>query len=155
MLHNIAYSQVTYKTIQGLKAKYSVEIPSNYSPKEATGSNVDLKYVNAEGASFNVVVASAGNANENDIEKMLKPSDSEWKDMLESRGMENVKIIKRGIIPINGRKSYFVYYRNSELYFHSIMQIRSGKYITLSFTCLYEKKDLYFASINRVVNSLN
>jgi len=152
-----SYSQVvSYRTTHGAKANYSIEIPSNYSPKEAIGRNVDLKYVNSEGTSIVVVVAPVnnGSSSEVDIEEMMNISDEKWKDMLESRGMENVTIIKRGILKINGVKSYFTYHKNSELYFHAIMQIRDNKFVTLTITCFYKDKGLNLAMINRVVNSL-
>lgn len=156
LIFGSTYAQVPYTTVQGKKTKYSIDVPSNYTSKQATGSNVDLKYVNSEGTSIVVVVAPVpnGSASENDIEQMMSISDEKWKDMLESRGMENVTIIKRGIIKINGVKSNFCYYKDSELYFHTIMQIRDNKFVTLTITCLYNKKGLNLAMINRVVNSL-
>jgi len=50
------HSQITFKTIAGSKANYSISIPSNYTSKTAIGANVDLKYVNSEGVSIVTVV---------------------------------------------------------------------------------------------------
>lgn len=149
------YSQVIFRLIQGSKANYSISIPNNYYLKESIGANVDLKYVNSEGASIITVIRNLPEGViESDINQMSVPSDQEIINIHESNGLENISIIKRGFIIINGVRSYITYYRSTDLYYHSITQFRKGKIILLTYTCEFSKKDLYMPYIYRVVNSL-
>ncbi|MFM2338180.1 MAG: hypothetical protein RL115_1373 [Bacteroidota bacterium] len=149
------FSQVSFTTVQGQKANYTLSIPSSYLYDKAIGVNVDLKYNNEEGASIVTVVKKLpSNIKESDIDQMSIPSDQDFIDQLESNGLQNIRVIKRGFIHINGVRSYFAYYRNTYVYFHSITQIRKGKIINLTYTCEYLKKDAYMPYIFRVVNSL-
>lgn len=150
-----AVGQVSFKTVYGKKATYSISIPTSYVTKEAIGANVDMKYVNSEGASIvTVVKLLPTGVTESDIDQMNTPTNQEFKDQLEATGLQNITVIKRGFIDINGVRSYYAYYRNTELYFHSIMQFRKGKLINLTYTCENEKRDMYMPYIFRVVNSL-
>ena len=149
------FSQITFKTVRGSKANYSISIPDNYFITETIGGNVDIKYANSEGASIITVIRTLPEGvTDNDIQQMNTPSDQEFVNALESNGLENISVIKRGFIIINGIKSYFAYYRSTELYYHTITQFRKGKLINLTYTCEYRKKDLYMPYIFRVVNSL-
>ena len=149
------HSQVTFKTIAGNKANYSISIPANYTSKTAIGANVDLKYVNSEGASIVTVVRTLPNGvKESDIDQMNIPSNQEFIDGLEANGLQNITVIKRGFIDINGVRSYFAYYRDTELYYHTITQFRKGKLINLTYTCENSKRENYMPYIFRVVNSL-
>jgi hypothetical protein len=69
-------------------------------------------------------------------------------------GTERVKLLKRKFEVINGRNSFVLDYKDSELYTHSIMQYRNGKIIHLQYTCPLEKKSSYLPYIFRVSNSL-
>lgn len=150
-----SFSQVKFKTIQGSKANYSITIPSNYYVKDAIGANVDIKYVNSEGASIVTVVRTLpSNVSESDIDQMNIPSNQEFIDQLEANGMQNINVIKRGFIEINGVRSYFAYYRDTELYYHTITQFRKGKLINLTYTCEDAKREIYMPYIFRVINSL-
>lgn len=149
------FSQVTFKTVQGYKANYSITIPSNYFTKDAIGANVDLKFANSEGASIVTVVRTLPNGvKESDIDQMNIPSDQDFIDQLEANGMQNITVIKRGFIDLNGVRSYFAYYRDTELYYHTITQFRKGKLINLTYTCENVKRETYMPYIFRVVNSL-
>lgn len=149
------FSQVTFKTVQGSKANYSISIPSNYYVKDAIGANVDIKYANSEGASIVTVVRTLpSGVKESDIDQMSIPSNQEFIDQLEGNGMQNITVIKRGFIEINGVRSYFAYYRDTELYYHTITQFRKGKLINLTYTCENAKRETYMPYIFRVVNSL-
>lgn len=149
------YAQLTFKTVKGTKANYSISIPSDYTLAKIIGGNIDIKYSNSEGASINTVVKNLpSEVSDNDIEQMNIQSDAEFVNQLESNGLENVTVIKRGMKIVNGINSCFAYYKDAELYYHTIMQFRKGKLILLTFTCEYSKKGLYMPIIFRVVNSL-
>ncbi|MCW3108270.1 MAG: hypothetical protein JWQ09_2776 [Segetibacter sp.] len=149
------YAQVSFKTVYGKKANYSITIPSNYIVKEAIGANVDMKYVNSEGASIVTVVKTLpAEIKESDIEQMNLQTNQEFKDGLEATGLQNVTVIKRGLMDINGVRTSYAYYRDSELYYHSIMQFRKGKLINLTYTCENAKRETYMPYVFRVVNSL-
>ena len=60
----------------------------------------------------------------------------------------------QGYIYINGRKSFFVYYKDYNLYYHTITQFRRGKLINLTYACENSRRDSYMPYIFRVVNSL-
>jgi hypothetical protein len=155
LLNNLVYSQVSFKKVQGNKANYSLTIPPDYFSREAIGANVDLKYADSEGASIVTVVKSLpSGVRESDIEQMALLSNQEVVDQLESMGMQNITIIKRGFIVINGVRSYFSYYRDIDLYYHTITQFRKGKIITLTCTCDNNRRSSYMPYIFRVVNSL-
>ena len=149
------YSQVIFKTIRGYKADYSISIPEKYFPRQAIGANIDIKYANSEGASIITVVKNLpAGIDEGDIKQMNSPTDQEFVDVLESSGMQNVSVIKRGFMVINGVNSYFAYYREAELYHHTVTQYRKGKSIHLSYTFDYSKKGSYMPYVFRVINSL-
>ena len=149
------FCQITFKTVRGTKANYSISIPDNYFIKETIGGNVDIKYANLEGASIITVIRILPDGvTENDIQQMNTPTDQEFVNALESNGLQNVSVIKRGFLIINGINSYFAYYKDTELYYHTITQFRKSKLINLTYTCEYSKKSLYMPYIFRVVNSL-
>ena len=149
-----SFCQVAFNTIYGNKANYSISIPQNYYSKEAIGANVDLKFINSEGASIITVVRNLPfKISEKDIASLNLSSDQEFIDQLESTGLQNIRLIKKGLIKINGVTSYFSYYRDSELYYHSITQFRKGKILNLTYTCEYFKREIYMPYIFRVVNS--
>ena len=149
------YAQVSFKTVRGTKANYSISIPTNYVSKDAIGANVDMKYVNSEGASIVTVIRTLpSGVTESDLDQMNIPTNQEFKDQLEATGLQNITVIKRGFMDINGVRSYYAYYKDTELYFHSIMQFRKGKLINLTYTCENAKRETYMPYIFRVVNSL-
>jgi hypothetical protein len=152
--HGRAHTQITFSTVKGKKANYSLSIPPGYQSKESIGANVDIKYVDGEGASIITVVRTlSSNVTNQDIRQMAQLSDADFKDQLESNGMENITVVKRGITEINGVTTYYAYYRDDRLYFHTITQSRFGKIINLTYTCEYARKDQYMPYIFRVVNS--
>lgn len=155
LFNTLVFSQVSFKKVQGSKANYSLTIPPGYSPREAIGANVDIKYADAEGASIVTVVKSLpSGVKESDISQMAVLSDYEVVDQLESMGLQNITIIKRGFIEINGVRSYFSYYRDTDLYYHTITQFRKGKIINLTCTCDNNRRSSYMPYFFRIVNSL-
>lgn len=152
---HILYSQVSFKTVEGVKANYSLSIPSDYFKKDAIGANVDLKYVNSEGASIVTVIKNLPpDIKESDIDQLTNETDQEFIDGLESTGLQNIEVIKRGLLIINGVTSCFAYYKDNKLYYHTITQFRKGKLINLTYTCENDKRELYMPYIFRVINSL-
>lgn len=152
---NNSFAQKTFQTIRGNKANYTIEVPSDYIAKEKIGANIDLKYVNAEGASIVTTVRTLPNGVTDDqISEMGKLSDEEVVNQIEANGMENVTLIKRGFLTINNVNSYFMYFSDGTLYYHSINQFKKGKIINLTITCEYSKKASYMPYIFRVTNSL-
>ena len=150
-----AKSQMIFKKVFGKKATYSIEVPKQYSIKEAIGANVDIKYVDSYGASVITVVKKLPQgASEKDINQMNQISDFEFIDIMESMGSQNISLIKRGFIYINGVNSFYAYYRDLDLYYHSITQFKKGKNFNLTYTCAYQQKDSYMPYIFRVVNSI-
>lgn len=152
---NYSFSQITFENVNGIKASYTIEIPSNYKKYENIGANIDLKFANIEGASIVTCVKQLpSGTKDSQIKDMAIPSDAWVIDNAKANGMENFMLIKRGLITINGRLSYYLYYTFDDLYFHSITQIRNGKSINLTYTCDYSKKANYMPYIFRIVNSL-
>ena len=150
-----AKSQMLFNKVFGKKAAYSIEVPKQYYTKEAIGANVDIKYINSVGASIITVVKTLpSDIRESDINHMNDQSDYEFIDEMEAMGMQNISVIKRGFIYLNGIKSHYAYYRDNNLYFHSITQFKSHKILNLTYTCEYQNKDSYMPYIFRVVNSI-
>lgn len=149
------FAQVSFEIVQGTKANYSLSIPLNYVSKEAIGANIDLKYVNSEGASIVTTVRKLPvGVSDEQIVEMGSLADEDVINQLEANGMENVTLIKRGFLTINNVKSYFMYFTDETLYHHSINQFKRGKIINLTITCEYSKKASYMPYIFRVTNSL-
>jgi hypothetical protein len=151
-----ANAQMIFNKVFGKKASYSIEVPKQYYLKEAIGANVDIKYIDSYGASVITVVKKLpSDIRESDIYHMNDQSDYEFIDEMEAMGMQNISLIKRGLIYFNGVKSYYAYYRDLDLYYHSITQFKKGKNFNLTYTCAYQQKDSYMPYIFRVVNSIN
>jgi hypothetical protein len=154
-IQNTSIAQKTFQTVRGNKAHYTIEVPSDYSAKDKIGANIDLKYVNSEGASIVTTVRILPDGvKDEQITEMGSLSDAEVVNQLEANGMENVTLIKRGFLTINNVKSYFMYFTDETLYYHSINQFKRGKIINLTITCEYSKKGTYMPYIFRVTNSL-
>ena len=148
-------AQISFLKISGKKANYSIEVPGDYYIKSAIGANVDIKYINSDGASIITVVKNlASDVRESDINHMNDPSDFEFVEEMEAMGLQNISVIKRGFLYINGNKSHYAYYRDNYLYYHSITQLKNRKILNLTYTCEYRSRDLYMAYIFRVVNSI-
>ena len=159
LFQNICTAQSTFVVKTGKKANYTLEIPKEFTAMEAIGANVDLKFVDKNGASINTVVKKLpAGVKESQIIEMSYPSDATVKEQLEAQGLEEVKIIKRGMTLINGVNTYYQYYTTNvdgtTLYYHSINQFRKGNMIVLTFACQYSEKHNYMAYINRTINSL-
>ena len=150
---SITFAQQIFKTITGNKTKYSLSIPSSYIKKETIGTNVDLKYINIEGASIITIVKDLPNYN-SDISQMRNISNEEFVNELSFGATEEVQILKREFTIINGVTSFILDYKDSELYTHSIMQYRKSKSILLIYTCPLNKKSSYLPYIYKVSNSL-
>lgn len=154
-LQNISTAQKSFQTVRGSKANYTLEIPSDYYSKEKIGANIDLKYVNSEGASVITTVKKLPDGvSDRQIDDMNDATDNQIINQLEANGMESVTLIKRGFLTINNVKSFFMYYTDGTLYYHSITQFKNGKIINLTYTCEYQKKSSYMPYIFRVTNSL-
>jgi hypothetical protein len=150
-----ANAQMLFNKVFGKKATYSIEVPKQYYSKEAIGANVDIKYIDKYGASVITVVKTLPQElGENDINQMNEISDYEFIDIMEAMGSQNISLIKRGFIYINGVKSHYAYYRDVDLYYHSITQFKKGKNFNLTYTCAYQEKESYMPYIFRVVNSI-
>jgi ribosomal protein L30E len=148
-------AQQSYRTVKGIKSNYSLTIPSNYNKKETIGTNVDLKFVNQEGASIIIIVKNIPNTNsKNDITQMNNISNEEFVNELSFGGTEEVEILKRNFTLINNVNSFILDYKDSELYTHSVMQYRNGKSILLIYSCPVNKKSTYLPYIYKVSNSL-
>lgn len=138
-------AQTKFIIKQGAKANYSIEVPASFLPKETIGANIDLKFANKSGASIITTVKKLPiNVRDEQIIEMSYPSDQQVKNQFEANGMEDVILIKRGFITINGVKSYFIYYTSNVdgtvLYCQSINQFKNGKMINLTFTFEYANK---------------
>lgn len=154
ILQNVI-AQVAFKTVYGVKAKYSISVPSEYYSKASIGSNVDLKFTNSDGASIVTVITNAPpGTSESDLQQMANAPDRDLIRQLEVTGLENISIINKGPRQINGVNSYYAYYRSRVLYHHVITQLVKGMIFSLAYTCEYRLKDSYLPYINRVSNSL-
>lgn len=149
------YAQHSYIIANGIKANYSISIPTNYYKKETIGTNVDLKFINSEGASIITIIKSIPKTNsKNNINQMKNISNEDFINELSFGGTETVEIIKRGFSIINGINSFILDYKDSEIYTHSVMQYRNNKSILLIYTCPISKKSSYLPFIYKVSNSL-
>lgn len=155
----VSMGQVSYSAERGKKANYTIEIPSTFVAKPVIGANVDLKFGNAVGASIVTVVRQLPvGMPDNFIKQLPNQTEYQAKEQMEASGLEDVTIIKRGIVVINGVESFYNYYTTKvdgvTLYYHSISQCVNRKMIVLTLTCEYSEKYSYMAYFNRVVNSL-
>jgi len=147
--------QTSFLKVLSTKAPYSIEIPEGYFEKKRIGVNVDMKYVDSRGASIVTVVKNLPpDIKESDISHLNSASDYEFSEEMAAMGLFNVVVIKKGFIIINGVKSSYVYYRDNELYYHSITQFKRRKILNLTYTCEYENRDLYMPYVFVVVNSI-
>lgn len=147
--------QVSFKKINGIKANYSITIPENYSSKATIGLNVDFKYVNSDGASIVSLIKKIDkNLGDYELNELVEIDEIEFKNQLESTGLENLKINKRGFIEIDQRKTFYTIYNDGVTYFYSIIQFRSGTLVNITYSCLFQKRFEYLPVINRVLNSL-
>lgn len=155
LFQEVGSAQIPFQTVSGIKGNYTLDIPPNYSPKISFGANIDLKFVNPEGASIITVVKKLPDGlSENSIDAFNDISDQQLIDQFESYGSENISIINRGFIKINNVNSYFIYYTDGVLYHHSIFQWKNGINLNFTYTCEYKKKALFMPYIFRVTNSL-
>ncbi len=148
-------AQLKFHTVSGNKGNYTLEIPPQYYLKESIGANIDLKFVNPEGASIITVVKKLPDGlSENSIDAFNDISDEQLVDQFESYGSENISIINRGLITINNVNSYFIYYTDGVLYHHSVFQWKNGINLNFTYTCEYKNKASFMPYIFRVTNSL-
>jgi hypothetical protein len=149
------YSQVSFFTVSGVKAKYRIDIPKGYSSAKKIGKNVDLKYENQDGAAIVTVVrVLESDIGDRLIDLINQQSNEQLKNQIEATGLLDITILKKGIISINNRKSFFTYYKDEDFYFHSISQINGKILINITYTCPLSKRHLYMPYVNRVMNSL-
>ncbi len=149
-----SFFQIEFKTIQGTKANYTISVPSTYKISSAIGKNVDIKFIDDNGASIITVLKKLSGIQEKDIEIMGAQSDSEIKTQLEATGLQNITVINKGFTYVNDVKSFFIYYKNNSLYFHQISQFRKGNILTLTYACFNSQRDSYMPYIYRVANSI-
>ncbi|MBK8244231.1 MAG: hypothetical protein IPK88_12460 [Saprospiraceae bacterium] len=155
LLHDCVTAQIKFHSVSGNKGNYTLDIPPNYYLKESIGANIDLKFVNPEGASIITVVKKLPDGlSENSINAFSDVSDQLLIDQYAASGLENISIIKRGFITINNIYSYFIYFTDGVLYHHSITQWKNGINLNLTYTCELKLKTNYLPYIFRVTNSL-
>lgn len=154
-LQNSLTAQKKFQTVRGSKADYTLDIPSGYSAEESIGLNIDLKYADKEGASIITTVKKLPRGvTDEQVVDLNNMTDKQIVNQLESLGMENITIIKKGFLQINSMNSYFLYYTDGNLYHHTLTQFKEGNIFNLTITCEYSKKSIYMPYIFRVINSL-
>ena len=146
-------AQIKFRTVKGIKANYTIEIPPNFQNQVKIGANVDLKYANDQGVSIVTTVVKLPIYEK--IEDLGNITTSDLINFFKSKGKENISIISNGFFLLNGAKTHYMYYRDEILYYHSISQYVQGKCINLTFTCKYTDKTNYMPMLYRVVNSFN
>jgi len=150
-----SFGQISFKTVSGNKDRYSITIPQNFFEKESIGANVDLKFSDKFGNSIiTVVKRGPSGIKPNDVKIFKDQSDYEIIKGIEASGLSNLSLINRGFTYINDYPTYFIYYTNGEMYFHSIVQFHRGNIVNFSYNCSLTEKDLHLPYIFRVINSL-
>ena len=148
-------AQNKFVIIKGIKANYSIEIPEGFFDNESIGVNVDLKYVARDGSSIVTTVKQLPKGISDDqILNLDNISAQQITSQFRANGMEGFELINKGLITINNKKTFFLYYTDGILYYHTVNQYNSGKVINLTFTCSITKKGYYMPYIYRVTNSL-
>jgi hypothetical protein len=143
--------------VKGKKANYKIEIPVNFIANDAIGKNIDLKYINInDGSSIITLIELLPDyINEEDIPELNKVSEHEIKNSLESAGLLNIKILKKGMIYINGKNSFYkISTCNNETYTYTITQFKNRKDVSLTFTCGVDRVSYYLPILYRVIHSL-
>lgn len=158
-------AQTEFARVSGKKATYSIEIPDNFTYKPPIGKNIDLNYLDNQGNSINTVVMDLPpGIKDGDVSKVyMEITENEYAQGLESMGLTNVKVIKRGTIYINDIESFHYQYTTTVYYsggikdvrYHYVVsQFRNGKLLQVQYVCEFDKKDLHLPYINRVMRSL-
>lgn len=149
------FSQIKFSTVQGKKDNYFITIPQNFYEKESIGENIDLKFSDKFFNSIiTVVKRGPSGLKSTDVKIFKDQSDYEIIKGIEASGLSNLTLINRGFTYINDYPTYFIYYTNGEMYFHSIVQFHKGNIINFSYNCSLSEKDIHLPYIFRVINSL-
>jgi hypothetical protein len=138
-VHSVFPQSKTYKTYVSAKWGYSIEYQTTFSPKEATGRNVDFKVADSNGNSIIVVVKKLLPQEEKvTVDDLLSIPASTWENNLQ---LPNVKVIKKGIVYVGNQKGMFLHYtskdltKNYTLYYTNYFFYYKGYNYTLTGTC--------------------
>lgn len=161
-----AHAQDDYRMEYGQRMDYTLEVPCRFYYKKPVGKNIDLNFVDAKGYNINVLILNFPDetAGQVDIETLANIDDVFFVEDLESIGLNNVQVIKRGTTWYGDAKYYFAYYTstvsNKQIktmvqYHHAIIRIVDNKLIQLSYHCDFSSKDKEMPYIFRVMQSFD
>ncbi|MBN1182370.1 MAG: hypothetical protein JXB49_08800 [Bacteroidales bacterium] len=129
----------SYKIYVSSKWGYSIEYQTIFSPREATGRNVDFKVGDSIGNSIIVIVKKLMPHEEKvTVDDLLSIPTSTWENNLQ---LPNVKVIKKGIVYVDNKKGMFLHYtskdlvKNYTLYYTNYFFYYKGYNYTLTGTC--------------------
>ena len=151
-----------FRTEYGKRLSYEVEVPCRFHYKKPVGKNIDLNFIDDRGNNINVLIVSfPGLPEQVTIQDMASMPDEIFVEETEGIGMNDVRVINRGLTWYGGIQYYFAYhtsvtsgaYGKSTHYHHSITQIRDNTMVVLTYTCDFHKKDREMAHISRVMQS--
>lgn len=159
---NLLAQDDAYWTAYGKRMNYEVEVPSRFYYKKPVGKNIDLNFVDDRGNNINVLIVSFPGLTEKvTILDLASIPDELFVEDMEGIGLNNVRVIKRGITWYGGREYYFAYYTSaisgtygkSIQYHHTISQVRGNTMIMLSYHCDFNEKTSEMPYIYRVMQS--
>ena len=151
-----------YWIAYGKRMNYELEVPCRFNYKKPVGKNIDLNFVDDRGNNINVLIVSFPGLTEKiTIHGLASIPDELFVEDMEGIGLNNVRVIKRGITRYGGREYYFAYYTTSASggngksahYHHQISQIKDNTMVTLSYSCDPIRKDREMPYIYRVMQS--
>lgn len=147
--------------ISGRGYKYSIEMPRGFHTRASTGKHVDLSMAGKTGASINVVVTklppvTAGTS----VWSMNEYPEDDIKTVLE-QSLDNVTILKKGTMMLNGQKAMFVRYTTTSAtsgetsYSENIMLWRNGYQYLISPFCDVSERDSLGPIFYRAIQSFH
>lgn len=149
----------SYKTYVSDKYGYSIEYQTSFSPKEATGRNVDFKVVDSDGNSIVIVVKKLMPQEEKTtIDDVYSIPLGTWEANMQ---LPNVKAIKKGFVFVDNQKGMFLHYtsedlvKNYTLYYTNYFFYFKGYNYTLTATCeinnLAKMQSIFFRAFDSFV----
>lgn len=154
------WGQVNFNNFKSSKYGYTIEYPTDFSFKEATGRNVDFKVVNPNGSSIITVVRELPYEERNlTASDLLLIPNEQWEQSLP---LPNVTVLKKGKCTTNQGKGMFIHYTSKNmgtdaytLYYMNYMFIHNGYIYTVTTACDVNDLALMQAKFFRALESFS
>ncbi len=138
----VIFPVITYcQSIYYSKYGYTIEIPTNFTQKEAIGKNVDLNISDNLGNAFVIVVKKVIPENSiNSAYELTQITYQEWENAL-AEGLPNPKVVKSGKTYLDNKEAFYLHYTITDYdnslvsYFINYQVIHNNYLYTLTATC--------------------